>query len=170
MIRVCVHVRVCAVCQWTTSLLVCVHSVRGGREIASPRKSALHLPPADSPAYITTLLPVRCTSPSALSLYYPFIPLALSVSLLLSPLSLSPFLLSTPFLSPFDFFPFWLSCSRVSLLLLGIININNYSQRYPCAVLCTKIDPKLTFLQHLLMWGKLRSFTMVDYILFFVLD
>lgn len=99
MITVCVHVRVCAVCRWTTSLLVCVHSARGGREIASLRKSALHLPPADRPAYITTLLPVKCTSPSALSLYYPFIPLALSVSLLLSP-SLSPILSSTPFLSP----------------------------------------------------------------------
>ncbi len=165
MIRVCV--RVCAVCQWTTSLLVCVHSVRGGREIASPRKSALHLPPADSPAYITTLLPVRCTSPSALSLYYPFIPLALSVSLLLSPLSLSLSLsLIHPLFVTLWFFSFWLSCSRVSLLLLGIININNYSQRYPCAVLCTK----LTFLQHLLMWGKLRTFTMVDNILFLVLD
>lgn len=103
MIRVCVHVCVCAVCWWTTSLLVCVHSAHGGREIASLRKSALHLPPADRPAYITTLLPVRCTSPSALSLYYPFIPLALSVSLLLSPFLLSHPLFVTPLIFSLDF-------------------------------------------------------------------
>lgn len=96
MIRVCVHVCVCADCRWTTSLRVCVHSAHGGREIASPRKSALHLPPADRPAYITTLLPVRCTSPSALSLYYPFIPCALYVSFPLShPLFVPPLIFLT---------------------------------------------------------------------------
>lgn len=87
----CVHVCVCVVCRQPTSLRVCVKRALGGWEIASLRKSVLHLPPADTIAYITTLLPVRRTSPSAPALYYPFIPpSAPSVS----------FRLSLPFFTP----------------------------------------------------------------------
>lgn len=71
---VCAHVCVCVVCRQPTSLWVCVKRALGGWEIASLRKSALHLPPADTIAYITTLLPVTRTSPFSPSLYYPFIP------------------------------------------------------------------------------------------------
>lgn len=73
-VPVCSHVCVCVVCRQPTSLWVCVKRALGGWEIASLRKRTLHLPPADTIAYITTLLPVRRTSPFAPSLYYPFIP------------------------------------------------------------------------------------------------
>lgn len=77
---------VCVVCRQPTSLWVCVKRALGGWEIASLRKSVLHLPPADTIAYITTLLPVRRTSPFAPSLHYPFIPpSAPSLTLFLTP-------------------------------------------------------------------------------------
>ncbi len=131
------------------------------RTASSPRWQPRihHHPPSSQMHFSLRTLPLLSIySPCSFCLFASLSSLSLSLSLI------------HPLFVTLWFFSFWLSCSRVSLLLLGIININNYSQRYPCAVLCTKIDPKLTFLQHLLMWGKLRTFTMVDHILFFVLD